>query len=385
MKSGKYRFVFYVHDGAGLGHLTRITRVAEKLESELVECLIVSGFREMSFIVPSKIKYCKLPSRETMIEERAQYWGKRAFIDIDIPEVYQWRKRDMEYIFNEYKPDAFFIDYYPTGKRGELKQIISGHTETAFYYIHRGIIGCDWSIKTQVLTEENVYYLENYFEKLFLMNDREIFDFSKEYHLPRKVKEKCIIAGYTKKTIPAAFKRKIRKMRGLKPGEVWAVCTAGGGKLGEKFTEEVSCLPDLFPQVKFDIVLGPRSSLEELKQGADNCCLHKTFEKLPELIAAADICITTGGYNTIVEALSNNTYLIISPSQLEPEDEQYFHALKLKEKLGYDPLVRDEKDYSVKIRSFLDTNTEVDYSNIDMNGLEVIKQCIYDKFKIGVL
>ena len=51
------------------------------------------------------------------------------------------------------------------------------YASTFFYYINRGIIGCEASVKNQVLTEKNCLYLDKYFKRIFLTNDQTIFNF----------------------------------------------------------------------------------------------------------------------------------------------------------------------------------------------------------------
>lgn len=378
----KYRMMFYIHDGAGLGHLTRISRIASELSNNReVECLIVSGFREMSFIVNKDLLVCKLPSRDSMIEERANYWNRNAFIDIDIPDVYKWRKADMEMLFSLYNPDAFFIDYYVIGKRNELSEIIKRyHATTTFYYINRGIIGCEWSIQTQVLTENNCMFLEKYFKRIFLTNDETVFDFTKTYSLSPAIKDKCLHVGYISHKTSDDEKARIRKIRNVE-NKVWIVCTAGGGKLGEEFIVQMVKVAQEFPEVEFDIVAGPRNSVELPEANTINCKYHKSFNNLSAIIASADICITTGGYNTIIEAMSNSTHMLIKPSQLEKEDEQFFHASLLSEKLGADFLIKDENDLRDKIRRYVSNGAKTDYSKLNMNGLEAIKKIVLKDLK----
>ena len=378
----KYRLMFYTHDGAGLGHLTRISRIAKSFFSKnQVECLIVSGFREMSFVVNKDLLICKLPSRDTMIEERANYWGQHSFIDIDPPMVYQWRQCDMEFLFEMYKPDAFFIDYYILGKRDELSNIVKKYyASTFFYYINRGIIGCEASVKNQVLTEKNCLYLDKYFKRIFLTNDQTIFNFITSYQLSQEIKKKCHNVGYISHYIPKQERELTRKLRNLN-SNVWIVCTAGGGKLGECFIEQMVRLASDIPNADFDIIAGPRNSIIPPQKLPNNCRYHVHMNNLPNFIAAADICITTGGYNTITEAMSNDTALLIQPSQLEKEDEQYFHALLLAQKIQADILIRDEEDLKRKIHTLIEQKVSVDYTQIDMNGLATIKQMVLSDLK----
>jgi predicted glycosyltransferase len=54
------------------------------------------------------------------------------------------------------------------------------------------------------------------------------------------------------------------------------------------------------------------------------------------LNASADLVISSGGYNTILEALQGDAEILCFPLRKDPRDEQYQHAARLK------PFVRIE-------------------------------------------
>ena len=97
----------------------------------------------------------------------------------------------------------------------------------------------------------------------------------------------------------------IRRSRMLPAGAKWVVCSAGGGKNGEDLIESCWQLSQLYPELYFDIVTGPRSRL----QFSRRCVAHgrvsvvdANHAALPAMHAAADIVITRGGYNSLIEA-----------------------------------------------------------------------------------
>ena len=112
---------------------------------------------------------------------------------------------------------------------------------------------------------------------------------------------------------------------------IWVVCSAGGGQLGEKLTQECIKLSKVFENLFFDIILGPRSNLPWKYTTKDyidkgNLRLYKESHYLHHLHASADIVISTGGYNSLVEAMQGNALIICFPFRLDHKDEPYLHA-----------------------------------------------------------
>jgi predicted glycosyltransferase len=81
-------------------------------------------------------------------------------------------------------------------------------------------------------------------------------------------------------------------------------------------------------------VMGPRSSLswEALQQtvgGRDRVRFHREVRDMPYLNVSADLVISSGGYNTLLEALQGNAHILCFPLRRSQRDEQYQHAARL--------------------------------------------------------
>ena len=78
------RALFYVFDGGtGIGHLRRLACIARQLQGRFA-CLIVTGHREAAhWFVPQACEYVHLPSWDSLIAEKARYWGREPFADLD--------------------------------------------------------------------------------------------------------------------------------------------------------------------------------------------------------------------------------------------------------------------------------------------------------------
>lgn len=379
----KYRILLYTHDGAGLGHLSRLSKVASEISSKKIHCLIVSGHREMTSIVPNNVDFVKLPNMDSMLLSKSEYWNREPFIEMDKKDVIEHRKTNIEKIVKLYKPHVLIVDYFPLGKHHELIKIVEKHKKIIFYNLQRGIIGSQDVIKNDILTPQNIEYLTKYFKNIFVVNDPAVFDFINNYQVPEQLRLKLISTGYIANKIPIKKKEEIRVLLGRDTKKKWIICTAGGGKLGESFIRQVLKLPDNFHDCQFDIIAGFKSNFKEKINDKKNLRFHNSLENLNEYIAAADICITTGGYNTITEAMINDTQLLIWPSQIEINDEQYLHAVSLKKSLMYDPLINNLEELIQKLQLLINSNIKFNLDNkINMKGLDIIKETIYSELKL---
>jgi predicted glycosyltransferase/glycosyltransferase involved in cell wall biosynthesis len=332
-RAAQKRVLFFVHDGNGLGHLRRLSRLAHEIQGDCA-ALVVSGHRAASFIVPPECEYVHLPSFDSLLPNKSGYWGRKPFLEINKEGAIKLRVSILNSIIESFDPDAIVVDYLPLGKYNELIEIIKTHRSLK-YFIMRGVLDHTDNVRIDILGGEREYALANYFHRILVSSDQAICDVSKEYDLGPAISSKLSYIGYVSNAVSKHMIKKMRTERGLLPGDLWVICSAGGGALGEKLTYECEKLSQLFPEHYFDIILGPRSSRQwEFLSGdialEGNTRLLREFHNLSLLHAAGDIVICPGGYNSLVEAMEGESRIICVPAQLRSNDEQYIHSQRLK-------------------------------------------------------
>jgi predicted glycosyltransferase len=328
------RIIFFVFDGGyGVGHLRRLTRIAKELQGPF-SCLIITGHRTVAhWFTPEECEYVHLPSWDSLIAAKSQYWGRKPFVEMNEKEAIKLRKEIIKGIIKGYKPDAIFVDHIPLGKEEELAEVIK-NTKVKKYYVTRGFLNETENIQKLILGGKAKEYLEKYYDRIFVACDEKICNFGQKYNLSQTLQEKITYTGYVVEKPSADQLLKIRNERGLKSDDIWIVCSAGGGQIGEKLIKKCIGLSSTFKNVFFDIILGPRSCIvwEEITStymDRENVRLHKESTYLPLLHASADIFVSTGGYNSLLEALQGNPLIICCPARENHQDEQYTHASHL--------------------------------------------------------
>jgi predicted glycosyltransferase len=307
-KTSQKRALLYAFDaGTGVGHLRRLARIAKKLQGRFA-CLIVTGHRAAAhWFVPEECEYVHLPSWDSLIEAKARYWGRLPFINVEKGEAIRLRAQIMNGIIKGFRPHLIFVDHLPLGAEEELATILKT-TACRKYFITRGILNETENL-CQLIPGGKAYdYVRSHYHKVLVATDSKVFDFSQQYNIAPEIREKTFHTGYISESISAEEIARTRKDRGLAAGDVWVVASAGGGQLGEKLIEGCLKLAKTHRNIAFDIILGPRSNLEWADKhrsviASDNVQLQKEVAHMPFLHAGANLVISSGGYNSVLEAL----------------------------------------------------------------------------------
>jgi predicted glycosyltransferase len=330
------RALFFVFDGGtGVGHLRRLCCIARKLQGHF-SCLIVTGHRAAAhWFVPEECEYVHIPSWDSLLPTKAKYWGRKPFITLSEGDAIKLRKGMLSAIVKSFAPDVIFVDHLPLGANEELADIIK-ETQCPKYLVTRGIQNETENLRGLIFGGAAHDYLENYYHKILVACDSNIFNFTQQYNLSPELSSKSFHTGYVIENVSQAMISKTREDRGLKGDDIWAVASAGGGQLGEALIERTIKLAGSAPGIKFDIVLGPRSNIRwdgahrNAIHDGDNIRLHKGTGEMPYLHAGADLVISSGGYNSLLETLQGNAKILCFPVRKDRRDEQYRHATCLK-------------------------------------------------------
>lgn len=328
------RAIFFVFDGGtGLGHLRRLSCIAKTLQGAF-SCLIVTSRRAASWFVPSECEYVHLPAWDSLLPEKAAYWGREPFLGCTEPQALNLRRKLLRGIVDAFEPDVIFVDHLPLGMREELGDIIE-NSACLKYLITRGVQNETEDLAKLLLAGRAQQAIQRHYDRVFVAMDPQVFDFQTRYPAFNDVASKVCPVGYVIEPIDRGSPAACRKARGLGSRDLWVVASAGGGQHGEQLITASCELAATHPDIIFDIVIGPRSRLlrDELLEpleGLSNLRLHKEVADMAQLHAAADIVISSGGYNSLLETLQGNARILCVPSRKSERDEQYAHAARLR-------------------------------------------------------
>lgn len=336
--------LLYSHDTYGLGHFRRNTAIAHAVRRKdpTTRLVMLTGSALAGdWHLPDAAELVRMPSVIKVGPEDYQPATPRSMSGLRVERA--------SIIFStllSLKPDVFLVDHSPLGMKGELKrslELARDHLPgTRVVLGLRDILDEPETVR-RTWTEQGVYSaLESLYDEVLVYGCRELFDVTEQYGFPEAVRRRTIFTGYVAKdfsqeppsssAIPWHKARSVRQRRILVMG-------GGGGDAKELFHAFVDAWPLIAKtgREKGLLVAGPlmpdhdRAELGSLAARAGFDLIRSSTSML-SLIAAADVVVSMGGYNSVVESLSARRPLVIFP-RTAPRQEQLIRARML-ERLG---------------------------------------------------
>jgi predicted glycosyltransferase len=334
--------MLYSHDSYGLGHIRRTLEIASQLVERIPEAsliILTGSMQAHTYALPPRTEYIKLP---TLTKNEDGFYCSRSLphpinVTIELRQRIIWESLCM------LKPDIFLVDKSPAGIKGELLPALR-HCK-AFLPKTKLVLGMrDIEDDPRHVAEEwsqsgVVSLLEHTYDSIFLYGTRSLYDPIREYRLSPLIEEKLIPCGYIGRTQSSLQKEHhVRSELGLRTDRLVLV-TPGGGDDGYAIVDtHIRMLREKIQPGchEFDslIVTGPLMCPEKrhlLKQAAGEDLALTVIDFTPHLydyLRAADLVVSMGGYNTVVEILTANQRGIIVP-RVHPRLEQCIRAERL--------------------------------------------------------
>ena len=389
-RSSVCNILMYSHDTYGLGHIRRSMLIANHLCDHNTNILILTGSPIAGrFPLPEQVDFVRIPG---MIEKTVGDYRSLS-IRVGQEQAFDIRTSIILATTQAFRPNLFIVDKEPHGLEREvvptLEWLKEQSPETKSILGLRDIQG-DASVICRDWREKSVYRtLAKLYDEIWIYGERDIYDPIEEYRLPQDVCDKVVFTGYLPRVrLPSVSRERIRRRYRIMEDDIFVLVTIGGGGDGSEVIEHFLDMHEHFPAslpFRSIIVTGPfmpGGKREETRRRAARHGIQSfsflQLQHMEELMTAADVVVSLGGYNTICEILNHGTPSLIIPRE-HPRLEQLIRAtrlgkLQLLEFLRWDevePLVLREK-----ICSLIDNRERYReaMANFRLPGLETIRR-----------
>lgn len=329
------RIALYWHNGRSLGHTMRSATLGGALLDVLPGSAVagITGASRGLELLPQGMDVIKLPSYLAYDDERGAI--ARPILSIDAGRLYNIREAMLTTFVREFDPNALLVDYYPQGKGGEVTRAIMGSSTTRKILGLRGILGTPEETNSQVFNEETTAFIERYYSAIHVYIDEQVFRLEEYYDVTRALQNLITYTGYVTRPVVTS-RSEARDRLGINQHARIIVASFGGGQgTGSLWSAILRGLEGIAKQ--FDaayLAAGPyleTEAFERLRRLAakyPNWTWTRLLDPLPAWMAASDLFIGSGGYNSLAEILSTNANALVIPRQLK-EREQVMHAERL--------------------------------------------------------
>jgi predicted glycosyltransferase len=325
----------YCHDTYGLGHIRRTMAIAEHLRGRNVNILILTGSPIVGrFAFPEQIDFVRIPG---MIKKTNDEYQPMS-IKINPRHALDIRMNIITATAKTFQPQLFIVDKEPLGLRKEVLPTLQWlrrclpRTQTVLGL--RDVMDDGVTVK-QDWQKKGVYdTLQSLYSEIWVYGIKDYYDPIREYDIPESISKKMRFTGYIPRKVPdKKAVKEVRKEQGIKDNEKMVAVTTGGGGDGYPVMDAyLSMLESERAPIPFKSVLvtGPFMPVNErlsLSKRAKRLGVrtYRFYRGMEKMLAAADLVIGMGGYNTVCEILSQRTPCLIIPRE-NPRKEQLIRA-----------------------------------------------------------
>ena len=342
------RFLFYSHDGLGLGHTRRHLAVAAALTDLAPDAsvLLASGADDVNhFEQPRHVEILKLPGLRKV--DNDHYVARR--LRIPAADIRALRSALLQTAVKSFRPSVVLVDKHPFGASGEFRDALKTARKQGAKTVLglRDILDAPATVKKEWARHGIRDTLEEYYDAVLIYGNRSIFDPVAEYELPPSVARRTRFCGYVvnlESTEPRADNRWSALALPHRARPVVLASTGGG--------EDGFCLLETFIRAATGapwqgiVIAGPMTpdgEMESLQRqaAAAHVEIHTFVPSLSSLFWSVDALVCMGGYNTLAEAVSKGLPTVCVP-RISPRSEQLIRARAF-ERLGLLRAVRPDQ------------------------------------------
>jgi predicted glycosyltransferase len=340
MTSENPRLLIYSQDGLGLGHLRRTTLLAaEYLAADpAASVLTISDSPLGQFFTASPgHDFVKLPSIRKMSPGN---WSP-VRLPLEFSDVLAMRAEIIKTTALAFEPDVLLVDHMPHGAMGELVPTLQALDTRPVRTVLglRDILDSPETIRRRWMVEGAYEVLDRHFDDVFVYGSKDVFDIGGQYSWEPDLRSRISYCGYVcSPPSPQPVKPIRHRYRCDDDAELIVAMAGGGADAYPLFDTLLDAMPALMEERDCHVVIVtgpfmPPEQQEDLRERARGLPVHVVPSVQDSLshLAAADLIVAMGGYNTTAEILSVGRPALLVPRP-GPSAEQVMRVSRFAER-----------------------------------------------------
>ncbi len=308
-----------------MGHFFRSLEIARALNGH--EVVMVTGGPEAPADFPPHVRHEQLPGLR-MDENFSTLLPTEDQEGRDLDDIRQERVQRLLQLLHEFKPQTFMVELFPFGRRQFSFELIPaleaarsgqfGHCRTV----------C--SLRDILVEKRNREKYENrvlrvlnpLFDLVMVHSDPDLIALGRTFSRMERITPPITYTGYVAQASRPEAGEALRTEMGLAAGEKLLVASAGSGSVGGDLLQGAlrgAILAGQHRSLRLCLFTGPL--LEEAlfqslcREAAPHPWIRvaRFTRRFPAYLAAADLSISLGGYNTVMNLLASRTFGLVLP------------------------------------------------------------------------
>jgi len=315
------KIVQYCQHVLGIGHLFRSLEICRVLCGH--DVIMVTGGPQVHSDLPDHVRQVRLPDLQMNREFKGLYSSQK---NTTLDQIKQQRQKRLFDLFKKEEPDVFLVELYPFGRKAfrfELDPVLQAIGAKRLPACR---VVC--SVRDILVEKEDsakhearaVKTLNRYFDAVLVHADPILAQLDETFDRFDEIEIPVIYTGYIAPRPKPDAGQKIRQQLQIGADEFLIIVSAGGGNVGGPLLEAVVRAFDRLNASKpcrLKVFSGPFldcESLDRLKQLAGkNVQIERFTPDFLSYLAAADLSVSMGGYNTTMNILASGVPALVWP------------------------------------------------------------------------
>ncbi len=370
----------------GIGHFVRTIELAKGLRNYFSVFIVNGGESVPNFDIPSEINLIQLPA--IYKEENSLFLSPVEPI-YSLEECFKKRRDIIEKTLSNLKPEIIITEHFPFGLlfEDEVVQLISSakslNSNVKVVCSVRDIIeSASGSIKDNI----TVQHLNKWYDLLLIHGDEKYFHLKNTFSFYNEISIPNYHTGYIVKSIELNTKSEHSKPIIL--------ASIAGGRLGKELLNAlIRCHSVINQKINHKLILFTgafESSIEELKDEVKELDSNDielfVFDgkSYSSYLYQADLVISLGGYNSIIESISNRKRLLVYQREFAQGNEEQDLRINMFKELGVLNVISSiELNKSNLADSIIQSlNNDIEWNiNLNVNGVAFSTEIILKLYK----
>ena len=314
------KIIQYCQNVLGVGHLFRGLEICRALSEH--EVILVTGGPPVETTLPAHVREFCLPILQMDHAFKRLISTEK---NMTLDQIKKVRQKKLLALFEAEKPDLFLVELFPFGRRAfrfELDPVVKALRQ-------RKSPSCAiFSSVRDILVEKKDYIkheakvvkiLNRYFDRVLVHADPDLVEIRETFGPFDDIAIPVEYTGYIAPRPPAQAGQRIRNQMGMDDGENLIVASAGGGNVGAPL---LAAVIQAFSRLKngdrrLQVFTGPfldSRDFDDLRRMApDGVQVDRFTEDFVSFLAAADLSVSMGGYNTTMNILATGVPALLWP------------------------------------------------------------------------
>ncbi|CAB1065231.1 Mlr3248 protein [Olavius sp. associated proteobacterium Delta 1] len=315
------KIIQYCQHVLGIGHLFRSLEICRALSEH--DVILVTGGPQVDTGLPEHVREVRLPDLQMNPEFKGLFSSQE---NSTLEQVKADRQNRLLALFEREKPDIFLVELYPFGRKAfrfELDPVLHALADQRL-----PACGVVCSVRDILVEKEDqfkhesrvVKTLNGYFDAVLVHADPNLAQLNETFDQFDEIEIPVIYTGYIASKPEPDAAQNIRRQLQIGPEELLIIVSAGGGNVGAPLLEAVVQAFNRLAVSKkchLKVFSGPFLASGDLsglkKMAGHNVQIEQFTSEFLSYLAAADLSVSMGGYNTTMNILATGVPALVWP------------------------------------------------------------------------